>query len=141
MSYFNYITNDMVEDTNVKNINDQNIGQIVTYSMFMIAQTHIWHLLCPNGQKHTALQEFYEGLQDEVDEMAERFIALGGILVPVDEPIVAEYNDDMVKEKMTMFRNLVTSGISQDPNIASVVDGVIDIQQLIDNTMYKFNLQ
>lgn len=124
----------------IEEINNSGIGYIISYSLFMVAQTHMWHLLCPNGQKHMALGEFYEELQDEVDELAERFIAQGGQLVTINEPLVAQYDEYAILKACEQFRNMVTSAIDTNPNMASIVDGVADIQELIDQKLYKFKL-
>lgn len=124
----------------VTGINNTGIGYVITYSMYMIAQTHIWHLLCTSGQKHTALKEFYEELQDEVDELAERFIAQGGELQNVEVPLVAKYDDLTVMQKCQEYRNMVTSCIDTRPEMASIVDGIVDLQEVIDSKLYKFKM-
>ena len=97
-------------------------------------------MLCPNGQKHVALGELYEELQDEVDELAEKFIAQGGELQTVNMPLVAVYSEDMVRNRIDEFRNIVTAAIDTNPAMASIVDGVTDLQEVIDSKLYKFNL-
>lgn len=124
----------------VEGINDTGIGYLITYAMYMIAQTHVWHLLCPSGQKHMALGEFYSELQDEVDELAERFVAQGGILQTVDKAIVASYDEYEIMQQCQEFRNMVTSCIDERPSMKSIVDGVVDLQEVIDNKLYKFKL-
>lgn len=124
----------------IEGINNTGIGYLITYSMHMIAQTHVWHLLCANGQKHTALGEFYEELQDEVDELAERFIAQGGVLETVNEPLIAIYDEEMVMARCQQYRNMVTSCVDNRPDMASIVDGIVDLQEVIDSKLYKFKL-
>ena len=131
---------EMFLNENIEGINNSGIGYVITYSMYMIAQTHIWHLLCTSGQKHTALKEFYEELQDEVDELAERFIAQGGELQTVDTPIVAKYDDLMVLQRINEYRNIVTSCIDTRPEMASIIDGIVDLQEVIDSKLYKFKM-
>lgn len=127
---------------NIDEINETGVGYIISYSLFMIAQMHLWHLLCPTAQQHIALGEFYDELQSEVDELAERFIAQGGILSNIiDEPLIANYDEYLVMEKFNQFRNMVTSAIDTNSRMASIVDGVVDIQELIDNKLYKFKLK
>lgn len=125
----------------VQGINNSGIGYLITYSMYMIAQTHIWHLLCKSGQKHTALGEFYEEMQDEVDSLAERFVAQGGILETINEPLIAVYDEQMVMQKCQQFREMVTSCINDRTDMRSIIDGVVDLQELIDNKLYKFKME
>lgn len=125
----------------VLGINDSGIGYIITYTLQFISQVHVWHLLCPNGQKHMALGELYEELQTEVDELAEKFIAQGGRLESVSMPLLAYYDEQQILAKIDEFRNIVTSAISTDPVMASIVDGITDLQEVIDSKLYKFKLQ
>lgn len=124
----------------VEGINSTGIGYIVSYTLQFIAQTHAWHLTCPNGQKHMALGELYEELQTEVDELAEKFIAQGGILQAVNAPIIPTYDEELVRTRIEEYRNIVSSAINTDPRMASIVDGITDLQEVIDSKLYKFNL-
>ena len=127
-------------DEAIEGINNTGIGYVISYSMFMIAQTHIWHLLCKSGQKHVALKNFYDELQDEVDELAERFIAQGGILSDVEANLVARYDDFEIVSAFNSYREMVTSCVESRPEMASIVDGIVDLQEVIDSNLYKFNL-
>lgn len=124
----------------VDGINATGIGYIIPYTVQFIAQAHVWHLLCPNGQKHTALGELYEELQSEVDELAEKFIAQGGRLESISTPLMTYYDELEVRAKLDEFRNVVTSAITTDPRMASISDGLTDLQEVIDSKLYKFNL-
>lgn len=128
-------------DEAVLGINDSGIGYIIPYTLQFIAQVHTWHLLCPNGQKHTALGELYDELQTEVDGLAEKFIAQGGRLESVSVPLVAYYDEQEILAKLDEYRNIVTSAISTDPVMASIVDGITDLQEVLDSKLYKFRLQ
>ena len=122
-------------------INDSGIGYIIPYTLQFISQVHVWHLLCPSGQKHTALGELYDELQTEVDGLAEKFIAQGGQLNTVSIPLTAHYDEAEIYTKLDEFRNVVTSAITTDPRMASIVDGLTDLQEVLDAKLYKFKLQ
>jgi DNA-binding ferritin-like protein len=124
----------------IAEVNDNGIGYIIPYTLQFIAQAHTWHLLCPNGQKHMALGELYEELQSEVDELAEKFIAQGGTLLNVNVPLMAYYDEFTVRTAINELRNIVTSAIDTNPRMASIVDGLTDLQEVIDAKLYKFNL-
>ncbi len=124
----------------VLGINDSGIGYIIPYTLQFIAQAHTWHLLCPNGQKHMALGELYDELQSEVDGLAEKFIAQGGRLETVSLPLTAYYDELEVRARLEEFRNIVSSAITTDPRLASISDGLTDLQEVIDSKLYKFNL-
>lgn len=134
------VNEDDFKNESVPEINNSGIGYIISYSLYLIAQIHVWHLLCPSGQKHMALGELYSELEDEVDELAERFIAQGGVLTDINEPIIAKYDDLTVMQKCQEYRNMVTSCVDYRPEMASIIDGVVDLQELIDNKLYKFKL-
>ena len=138
---FRELLSDKKINEEVNGINDYGIGRLVSYSLYMVAQTHLWHLLCPSAQQHVALGEFYDELNTEVDELAERFIAQGGKLESINEPLVAEYNEYEVIKRCEMFREMVTACVTQNPDMMSIVDGVVDLQELIDNKLYKFKLK
>ena len=124
----------------ISEVNNTGIGYIIPYTLNFITQAHVWHLLCTSGQKHMALGELYEELQDQVDELAEKFIAQGGKLEPFTGNIVAVYNENDVLNKIDEFRNIVTSAIDTNPRMASIVDDIIDLQEIIDAKLYKFKL-
>lgn len=124
----------------VDGINNSGIGYIIPYTLQFIAQAHTWHLLCPNGQKHMALGELYDELQTEVDGLAEKFIAQGGRLETVSLPLTAYYDELEVRARLEEFRNIVSSAITTDSRLASISDGLTDLQEVIDSKLYKFNL-
>lgn len=127
----------------IEYINETSVGYVISYTIGMIAQLHIWHLLCPSGQKHMALGEMYKELQDEIDELAERFLAQGGILESEECDLIASYDDYMVLKKIDEFRELVTETIEEcgSSETQSILDGLVDLQQVIDNKLYKFKLK
>ena len=87
-----------------------------------------------------ALGELYEELQSEVDELAEKFIAQGGRLESINTPLMTYYDELEVRAKLDEFRNVVTSAITTDPRLASISDGLTDLQEVIDAKLYKFNM-
>lgn len=135
------LSKEKVTNEELQYINEYGIGYIVSYTMHMIAQSHIWHLLCPSGQKHVALNELYTELETEVDGLAEKFIAQGGILSDVTESLIPYYSEELVRQKLNDYRELVSNSMTQDPTMASINDGLVDLQEVIDSVLYKFNLE
>ena len=125
----------------VPEINSYGLGYIIPTYIMSVAQFHVWHLLCPNGQKHAALKLIYTELQDELDKLAEKFIAQGGKIETISESLIAMYTDDDVIAKIQQIRDLTTTAISKNSDMAGIVDSLIDIQEIIDSNLYKFNLQ
>lgn len=128
----------------IEGINEFGIGYLVTYSLYMVAQAHVWHLLCTSGQKHTALGEFYSGIEEEVDGLAEKFIAQGGRLNDTSIQIVSKYDEYEVIQKLEDYRSYISgciSNIGSISSMASIVDSITDLQEVLDKTLYKFKLQ
>lgn len=121
-------------------INDHGIGHLITYTLHMVSQIHIWHLLCPSGQKHTALGDLYNALNDEVDVLAERFIAQGGSLEAINASLIPFYDESTVRMQLDVYRSMVTACMTDRLDMASINDAVIDLQEIIDSNLYKFNL-
>ena len=115
-------------------------------ALYMATQLHLYHLNTTSYAQHMALKEFYEELEDLADELAEKILALGYDL-SLDETnsYTAEFhltNDNML-ETIHAFRYIVSDGIEStaDEDHASLNDVMIDMQKLIDDTLYKLGLQ
>ena len=124
----------------IQDINAYGIGRLVTYTLHMVSQIHIWPLLCPSGQKHTALGDLYNSLNYEADVLAERFIAQGGELEVINASLVPFYDETTVRNELDLYRTMVTASMTDRPDMAAINDAVIDLQEIIDSNLYKFNL-
>lgn len=126
----------------INGINNDIIGLVIPHTLALIAQAHIWHLVCPSGQKHVALKELYEELQSEVDGLAEKFIAQGGVIEEYNCSLKSTYSDMDVYVELDKYRDLITGTITANdtPEMKSIVDGLIDLQEVIDSKLYKFKL-
>lgn len=120
-----------------------NLETLIPEIMNVISQTHIWHLLCTSGQKHMALGEFYTELQDEVDELAETYIGMGGTINSI-EPFTPDvvYTDSKVISYIKDFKEMVNMCISSTDKseMRSIQEELIEIQELIYSFVYKFNM-
>ena len=126
----------------IEGINNDIIGLVIPHTIALIAQSHIWHLGCPSGQKHVALKELYEELQSEVDGLAEKFIAQGGVIKDYKYSLKSSYSDMEVYVELDKYRDLITGTIAANdtPEMKSIVDSLIDLQEVIDSKLYKFKL-
>lgn len=128
---------------NVQGITENTVGYIIVKTMALIAQAHVWHLVIRSGQKHTALNELYTTLQDEVDELAERYIGQGGVLPSQNFNIDTGISNEYVLAYIESYRFEVSACISElagNAELSSILDGVIDLQECIDSFAYKFKL-
>ena len=103
---------------------------------------HIYHLQV-NGEQgshaaHTALNEYYDGILDLIDDLIETYQGQYGI---VDGYDVIDTNTTRTKEKVEYFESLVEfvkhgrKAISaEDTHLHSIID---DIVVLIYRTLYK----
>ena len=103
---------------------------------------HIYHLQV-NGEQgshaaHTALNEYYEGVLDFIDDLIETYQGQYGI---VDGYDVIDTNDTRTKEKVEYFEGLVEfvkharKAISaEDTHLQNIIDEVV---ALIYRTLYK----
>ena len=81
--------NSINESIDPRVLRETGIGRCVSKTLLFTAQVHMWHLLAKSGQKHSALGSFYDALETEVDELAEKFIAIGGTLEDIDYQLIA----------------------------------------------------
>ena len=134
--------NEAVLDVPATNTGNR-LESIIPDMMNVISQIHIWHLLCPSGQKHMALGELYESLQDEVDELAEIYIAMGGAIGTVGYFVAdVKYSDMKVIEYLKGFVQTINEAIKNTTAAEqfSLNDELGDIQESIYHFIYKFNL-
>lgn len=127
----------------IKGIENVKISNIIPKTLAMVAQAHVWHLLIKSGQKHMALNELYTNLDSEVDGLAEKFIGQGGIIQPLSFEMDIDASFENILNKVDLFRVEVSDCISSVKNnseLQSILDGLIDLQEVIDSFTYKFKL-
>lgn len=132
-------------DEDKENHNRIILSELMSTSLYMIAQTHMWHWLIKSGQKHTALEEFYTAINEEIDVFSEKLLSLGDIelknkLFNLEVNTSNEYILSVVKS----YRNSITKCISMiknDSNLYSILDSLADLQEETDKFIYKFNLE
>jgi hypothetical protein len=122
-----------VQIENLQNNNPAPIGYIATHIIQFVAQTHVWHLLKNN--KNNNLKQLHESLQLEVSNLAEPFIAQGGRLETVGIPIVAYYDEAVIRVRINELRFLVNSAIEDSSDMSSTVDSLINMREILDNSI------
>lgn len=123
---------------------NSNIIGLTLDSFNIITQTHIYHLLTKSYAEHIAIGEFYEGLQDLVDVLAENSIALNvdTKTTEYNSKIKFSYSKAALVQEIEAYRTNVTSFIASTdkPELTSINDAVIGIQKCIDVLLYKLQL-
>lgn len=131
------------ESVNTETLQQSGVSYIISKTIALSSQIHIWHLLAKSGQKHTVLGDFYEALQDEVDKLAEKFLAIGGTLDNFDYSLYTEYIDESIVLTVKNYRDEISNTIANvklDSNLESILDSLTDLQEAIDNFSYQFKL-
>jgi DNA-binding ferritin-like protein len=131
------------EAINIETLQQSGVNYIVCKTLALASQVHIWHLLAKSGQKHTALGTFYTALETEVDGLAEKFLAIGGILEDYSYNLISTYSDVDITIAIRDFRDHVSNTIANiklDSNLESILDSLTDLQEAIDNFSYQFKL-
>lgn len=118
--------------------------QGIASTLHMINQFHIFHWNTKSYAKHEAIGDFYEGLQDKVDNLVEHYLAIGGYYSDVyieQMPLnfTMDPDNDMMVNILEGYRNRINSCIdsTNQSNMMSVNDDLISIVKLIDKTAYK----
>lgn len=127
----------------IEGINETGICYLIPRTMFIIGQIHIWHLLCTSGQKHTALSDLYDNLVENIDELAEKFIAQGGVISETKPyKYMCRYDENEIYNYINDYRDNISNVISNSmgAELKSIQDSVIDLQEVIDEFLYKFKL-
>lgn len=127
----------------IEGINETGISYLIPSTMFTIGQIHIWHLLCTSGQKHTALGDLYDDLVESIDELAEKFIAQGGVISETEPyKYMCRYDENEIYNYINSYRDNISNVISNSmgAELKSIQDSVIDLQEVIDEFLYKFKL-
>lgn len=123
------------------------IQEIITSSLCMVAQTHIWHWQTTKYSAHMALGNFYTFLQGQVDLLAEIFIGSGNTYTFNHNKEPSNFisiND--VKAKLENFKTeLVTTEaeLMKDENapLHSAGDTILDIIKETDKLLYLLTLE
>ena len=120
------------------------IIEMVLYNFNLISQMHIFHLLTKNSAEHNALDEFYNGLIELNDNLAEFALALDVDLSRwsnevYENKLIFVYTKEIVLSELASYRAKITASIieSNKPELASINDTFINLQKLIDNLSYK----
>ena len=102
-------------------------------------QAHIYHLQVQgmgSFAAHKALQEYYEGIVDRIDGIAESYQGRYGIITgyKMPEAIREDNNARMYFDGLSKFVETIRKQIPQDSYIQNQIDEVVD---LIESTKYK----
>jgi len=115
------------------------IGLLLGTLMQSRNQAHIYHLQVQgmgSFAAHKALQEYYEGIVDRIDGIAESYQGRYGIVTgyKMPEAIREDNNARMYFDGLAKFVETIRKQIPPDSYIQNQIDEVVD---LIESTKYK----
>lgn len=112
-----------------------------------VTQVHVWHWQTKQYAAHKALGDYYEGLQDSVDELAEVFFGHGGKLAKAKQSELSiEFDKDNAVSILKEFRNSLnetqsTFMESENSEFNGVGDIILDIVKSTDKLVYLLSLE
>jgi DNA-binding ferritin-like protein len=115
------------------------IGLLLGTLMQSRNQAHIYHLQVQgmgSFAAHKALNEYYDGIVDRIDGIAESYQGRYGIITgyKMPEAIREDNNARMYFDGLAKFVETIRKQIPQDSYIQNQIDEVVD---LIESTKYK----
>lgn len=131
------------ESVSINGIEATNIQAVIKIGLEMVAQFHIYHWLTKSYAQHNALGAFYSGLEDAIDALAENYVAVGGLLDGEATLYTRmKFNVGDVVNDLQRFRAVLSDSLAMtgSPEMLSLNDCVIDIQRLVDKTIYQLDL-
>ena len=111
------------------------MGNFILTLLHAATNGHILHLQSKSLSVHLALKDYYEGLPDLVDTLAEQTQGL--------EQQIIEYDYDYYRpaatalEEVQSVYDFVVSNRQSMPDNTSVQNTIDEIEQLIQSTIYK----
>lgn len=129
---------------------DEDINKMVqssiNSSLFLITQTHFWHWQTKSYAEHTALGEFYNTLQTQVDALAEIFMGAGGnFSIETTSTLVPYEKNDAIQTLTSFKQNLSNTEkvLMQDENYAfhGTGDALLDIIKETEKLLYLLTLK
>jgi hypothetical protein len=106
-------------------------------SMLMASrsQAHVYHLLTTSFAAHKALQDYYEGIVDLIDGLAESYQGRYGIIRGYKNISIKE-DDDFVGyfENLSKYVDTIRQQLPKDTYLENQYD---EVTALIESTKYK----
>lgn len=113
------------------------LPNIVSALLFSQTQAHIFHLQTKSFSQHKALQDYYEEIDDLLDQFIESYQGEFGIIEDYKSFEVESYvNDEKVIAYFGMLLNMVKEGREniESTHLQNILDEIIT---LITQTIYK----
>jgi len=112
-----------------------------------VNQVHIWHWQTKQYSAHKALGDYYDGLQESVDELAEVFFGHGGKLAKSKQSELSiEFNKESAVSALKEFRDSLNQTQStfmekENSEFNGIGDIILSIVQSTDKLVYLLSLE
>lgn len=116
-------------------------------TLCMVTQAHVWHWQTKKYSQHEALGDFYENLQEQVDELAEIFMGAGGDFMFTEQKEITNFTTiEDIKGKLEDFKQELVEAqaeLMKDENapLHSAGDAILTIVQETDKLLYLLGLE
>ena len=111
------------------------IGQFFLKLLHAATNGHILHLQTKSYSEHKALQAYYEGLPDLVDNIIEQW--QGAYQIIVEYPSNYEAPNSDALQEVTAVRDFVVKNRAIVGDYTSIQNQVDELMSLLDSTVYK----
>ena len=126
--------------------NQLTVLDFMIYSLNTVSQFHLYHFLTKDAQRHEALGEFYNNLNDEIDSFTEYFLGENDIYGNVSAPLMFRFETDPsltnILSSIESYDSYVLKirGILDPIKEGSLIDAIDDIKELISKLKYKLKM-
>jgi len=109
---------------------------LISILLHSVNQTHAFHLQTRSFAEHKALNDFYDGISDIVDTLAEAYQGKYGILKYKNVSTLEQYES---KEQVIEYFNKLIKVIEKTRPIKdNFIDNIVqEVETLIYSTLYK----
>lgn len=113
-----------------------NSAKFVSTLMHSRTQAHIFHLQSTSYAEHKALEKYYEGIVDLIDDYAEVCQGRHGIITGYEPLSQIHEGEGSLKYFMGLqkFVDSIRTSLPQDGDLTNIVD---EISTLVNKTVYK----
>ena len=112
------------------------MGSMISVMFLSREVAHREHLKASSYAQHMALGEFYEGIVEQADCLAEAYQGMGTLIEDIPylthDGVGAPYN--VIKKHLVLFQRYRAKCMVKDAAVQNVMD---DVETLYSSTLYK----
>jgi DNA-binding ferritin-like protein len=125
---------------------DNAVEELIDKTLFNGVLFHIYHWQTKSYAEHKALGDFYEALQEKVDELAELYMQGERILSPKLDFEITEYSKEAASKQLREYKEALTAAESrimadEKSPYHAAADIMVDLQAECDKLLYLLTLE